>query len=290
MNQEQGVEIKKVLNKDLLEKKMLELPQAPMNVVHKFGPGVYMRELHLPKGALVIGHHQNFHHVNVFLKGKITFVNDEGRAVDLEAPMTFVGKPGRKVAYIHEDSIWMNVYATNETDIEKLEAHFLTKSEEWLSSSKIQKQIGSVKSLIDKNDFLSAIAEFGFTEEGVRRISTNEDDMMDLPWGSYKIKTGNSDIEGTGLFATSDIDKGETIGPARINGKRTIIGRYTNHSSSPNAVMYSGMLGDIYLCATKNITGCHGGQDGEEITVDYREALKLNLSIGEIKCQQQPQQ
>lgn len=290
MNTETGVEIKKVLNKDLLEKKMLELPQAPMNVIHKFGPGVYMRELHLPKGATVIGHHQNFHHTNVFLKGKITFFNDEGKPVELIAPMTFVGKPGRKVAYIHEDSIWMNIYATNETDVEKLEGHLLTKSETWLLDSSIQKQIGSVKESIDKEDFLKAISEFGFTEEGVKIISENESDMRSLPWGDFKIKTGKSQIEGTGLFATSDIEKGEPIAPARIEGKRTIAGRYTNHSATPNAIMSGDDLGDIYLYATKRIIGCHGGRDGEEITVDYREALKLNLSIGEIKCQQQQQQ
>lgn len=287
---ETGVEIKKVINKDLLEKKMLELPQVPMNVVHKFGPGVYMRELHLPQGTTVIGHHQNFHHVNIFLKGKITFFNDEGKAVELVAPMTFVGKPGRKIAYVHEDSIWMNVYATNETDVEKLESHFLTKSEGWFINSEVQRQLGSIKESVDKKDFLEAIAEFGFTEDGVRRISTNESDLINLPWGDYKIKTGKSLIEGTGLFATSDIEKGEPIGPARIDGKRTIIGRFTNHAAKPNAIMHGDSLGDIYLYAIKRIIGSHGGQDGEEITIDYREALKLNLSIGEIKCQQQPQQ
>ena len=40
---------------------------------------------------------------------------------------------------------------------------------------------------------------------------------------------------------------------------------------------------NIFLVATENISGCVGGFNGEEITTDYRENLKL---IGEKKCQQ----
>jgi hypothetical protein len=39
--------------------------------------------------------------------------------------MTFVGKPGRKVAYIIETVVFQNIYATDETDIEKLENMFV---------------------------------------------------------------------------------------------------------------------------------------------------------------------
>jgi hypothetical protein len=39
--------------------------------------------------------------------------------------MTFIGKPGRKVAYILETVVFQNVYATEETDIEKLENMFI---------------------------------------------------------------------------------------------------------------------------------------------------------------------
>src|SRR6185312_8360888 len=110
-----------------LESHMLGLPQMECPVTHRFGPGLYMREVSLPAGTIVIGHHQNFEHLNILLKGRLTFFGEDGEQIEATAPMTFVGKPGRKVAHVHEDSVFMNVYATEETDIEKLEAIYVTK-------------------------------------------------------------------------------------------------------------------------------------------------------------------
>jgi hypothetical protein len=35
--------------------------------------------------------------------------------------------------------------------------------------------------------------------------------------------------------------------------------------------------GDINLIAIKKISGCHGGNLGEEITIDYRQAVSLAI-------------
>ncbi len=118
-----------------LEKKMLNLPQIDCPVSHRFGPGIYMREVFMPKGSIILGHHQNLEHVNIFIKGRLTFFSENGERIEMQAPLTFTAKPGRKLAYIHEDAIWMNVYATEETDIEKLEEKYLTKSETWISET-----------------------------------------------------------------------------------------------------------------------------------------------------------
>ena len=37
---------------------------------------------------------------------------------------------------------------------------------------------------------------------------------------------------------------------------------------------------DINLVAIKDIRGCHGGDNGEEITIDYRQAVSLTKQIG----------
>lgn len=270
---------------ETLEENLLKLPQVDCPVTHKFGAGVYMREVFLPKGAIVIGHHQNFEHMNIFVKGKITFSTEKG-PVELTAPLSFVSKPGRKIAYIHEDSIWVNIYPTNETNVEKLEEKYLTKSETFLRDLDEKEKILLLTSKVNNDDFELFLSECGFNKEMVKKISVNEEDMTGLPNGSYKIKTGKSPIDGTGLFATSNIFVNEPIAPARIGLKRTIAGRYANHSVNPNAKMVDGLNGNIYLVATKKITGCRGGQDGEEITVDYREAMKVNLKIGEKLCQE----
>lgn len=282
-----GMEVlSKFLSKDKLEraeKALLELPQVECGVVHSFGPGVYIRQVKIPSDTFAIGHHQNFEHSNVLVKGRVTMLMDDGTTKEFRAPMVFTAKPGRKISYVHEEIIWMNIYATDEQDIEKLEARILTKSDSWLETVEAKTKMCLLKSKVDVDDFHKAIAEMGTPAETVRAISENEDDMTPLPFGSFKIKVADSKIEGKGLFATAAIEPGELIAPARISGRRTIAGRFTNHSIDPNAVMVRAGS-DIGLVAKRLIHGCHGGLDGEEITIDYRQAVKLNLEIGGQTC------
>lgn len=256
---------------------MLRMPQVECPVIHRFGPGVYIREVTVPAGTLAIGHCQRFEQMNIMLKGKVTVVTDDGELKTLTAPTCFVGKPGRKVGYIHEEMVWQNIYATNETDVEKLEAMFLDKSESWARCLEAEKLL-QIPYDADREDYALLLEELGVNESAVRAETERTDDMIDLPHGSYKIKVGDSPIEGKGLFATSPIEAGELIAPMRIGNKRTIAGRYTNHSANPNA--YPVRFGDtVDLFANRPIGGCRGGHDGEEITINYREALKIALEF-----------
>lgn len=265
-----------------LEDAMLRLPQCSAPVTHSFGPGTYVREVKLLAGTLAIGHHQNFEHLNIFVKGRVTMISEDGTKTELKAPMVFVGKPGRKIGFIHEDVTWLNVYATDEKNIEKLESHFLTKRVDWSEFEALDKQTKLLQSPTDTDDFEKTLKEIGVTPEKVREQSEQTDDLIDLPYGNFKIKTGHSMIEGTGLFATAPIREGEVIAPARIFGKRTIAGRYTNHAAIPNAEMRVGASNDdIYLVALREIEGCKGGFDGEEITINYRASYELTRRLGE---------
>lgn len=258
------------------ERSMLQLPQAECAVIHHFGPGLYVREVRMPAGILAVGHAQRFEHLNVFLKGRVRMLNDDGTTTDLVAPMMFVGKPGKKAGYVLEEVVWQNIYATDETDIEKLERMFLVKSDDFSAQQAAQSLERSAEHEDDRADYLAMLDETGFDHATARTQSENESDQRPFPFGAWRVKTGASAIEGTGLFATAPIGAGELIAPARIDGKRTPAGRYTNHSKSPNAEMALLPNGDIHLIALKPITGCHGGQDGEEITIDYRQALSLS--------------
>ena len=80
-----------------LEKTFLEEPQVACPVIHRFGPGVYIREVSIPQGTIAIGHKQKHEHLNVFLKGRVSMFNEDGSISQLKAPMIFVGKPGRKI-------------------------------------------------------------------------------------------------------------------------------------------------------------------------------------------------
>jgi SET domain-containing protein len=222
--------------------------------------------------------------MNVMLTGRVTMVKEDGTHVDLVAPQTFVSGPGRKVGYIHETVVWQNIYSTDETDIEKLEEMFLNKSMTFKEHQETQKLLLTLDCSEDQKDYYEVLKEFNFTEEVVRKQTENLEDQIPMPYGNYGFMLTNSNIEGKGVFATKNFIAEEEIGPARISGMRTPLGRFTNHSKNPNAKMVLKDNGDIYLVAVSDINGCQGGQLGKEITVDYRQVLAL--SLGEKICQE----
>jgi hypothetical protein len=255
---------------------MLEQPQVECSVIHRFAPGVYVREVTVPAGTFAVGHFQKTEHLCVMTRGRVTLVHDDGSREEIAAPYTYVAKPGRKVGYVHEDMTWLNVYATDERDVTKLEATYLHKSDNWLASQPaLLTHHGE-----DEADYFRALADTGFDHETAKAQSEMEADLRPFPNGSFKVRVAPSAIAGDGLFATAPIEAGELIAPARIGGLRTPAGRYTNHSASPNAAMVATGAGDIDLVALRDIAGARGGGDGEEITVDYRESVRVCRSLG----------
>jgi len=256
-----------------LEKEMLKYEQAQCPVIHHFSPGLYVREVNIPAGTFAIGYRQKKEHLNVFLKGKVVMLNDNGTVTELVAPMIFTGKPGRKAGYISEDMVWLNVYPTEETDVATLEDTYLDKSGHWekVQSDKLPK-------LIDQEDYKRVLEEYGYDEETVRSQSENEEDQIPFPPGSYSVAVFPSNIEAFGLFATAPFKEGDTICPAGLDGMRTPAGRFTNHSKRPNAKMQR-IGNDVYLVAIKDINGCTGGKIGDEITVDYRRSMQIEERV-----------
>lgn len=260
------------------EQVMLAAPQVACPVFHHHGPNLYLREVHMPAGTFAIGHHQNFAQWNIFLKGRVTVIKEDGAQQELVAPMSFLGAAGRKIGYVHEDVVWINVYATSETDVAALEAMLLTKSDGWQLDARERQALAQLHHEEDRADFAVAIAELGFTPELVRALSEEQRDQAPFPPGVQRVKVGASPIEGMGLFASADIAAGELIAMGRIAGQRTPAGRYANHARRPNARMQVlNAAGDIGLIALRPLRGCHGGADGEEVTVDYRQAHHENM-------------
>lgn len=257
-----------------LERNQEHIAQVECNVKHTFAPGVCIREVHMPAGSHIIGHRHTTEHTNIMICGHMLLQADDGTWQDMYAPFMYIAKPGRKVAKIIEDVVWLNIFPTDSQDIEWIENTFLDKSEAWEDGEK------SITKLIEHNncrDYEKFLNESGLTEEYVRAISENEADQINMPSGTYSFKTGKSNIEGTGIICTNSIKKGEFIGMARIDGKRTPLGRYTNHSYRPNAQMLLGNNGNVKMVAITDIRGCIGGLDGEEIMINYSEALKCQV-------------
>lgn len=109
---------------------MREMPQLDLPVQHHFSPGVYARELSIPKGTVLTGKIHKYAQLNILAKGELTVLLDDGPK-RVKAPFIVVSPAGTKrIAYAHEDSIWITVHGTRETDLEKIEEHFIAQSEQ----------------------------------------------------------------------------------------------------------------------------------------------------------------
>jgi hypothetical protein len=121
---------------------------------------------------------------------------------------------------------------------------------------------------INRSDYYSALADYGFTHATAREQSENDCDLsLDPIDGVY---VGESDIEGYGLFSSKTYGFGDFVCVARVEGIRTIAGRYTNHAKAPNA-FFTWADGEIILIAAQKI------KPDDEILVDYRAALSLQI-------------
>lgn len=258
------------------ERTMLAHQQADCPVTHHFGPGIYIRELRMNAGIFAIGHRQKHQHMNVLIKGRVLMLQNDGSTVEVAAPLTFVGEPGRKMGYVLEDVVWQNIYASNVRDIPTLEDMFLDKSIEWEEADMLRAKAAHATNEASREDFHKLLDEYGISPTTVREQSENTTDQTEMPMGTWQFKTGQSSIQGVGVFLTADAPVGCVVGPARLNGLRTPLGRYTNHSVNPNALMELLPNGDIQLVLARDVQGCRGGEDGEEVTIDYRQALSLS--------------
>lgn len=111
-----------------IEAELLRLPQVECPLVHRFAPGVYLREIFMPAGTFIIGQQHKTEHFNIILRGRARVMVD-GVVQIMEAPYTFVSHVDvRKVLYIEEDMVWQTVHPTHETDLKKLEAELIVHS------------------------------------------------------------------------------------------------------------------------------------------------------------------
>ncbi len=111
-----------------VEAEMLTINQVECPVTHRFTPGMYMREVFMPKGAFVIGHEHRTEHFNIVLSGSALVMID-GVVARIVAPCVFTSGAGvRKVLFIEEDMRWATTHVTDLTDLKELEAQLIVKS------------------------------------------------------------------------------------------------------------------------------------------------------------------
>lgn len=259
---------------EALERAMLEYEQAETPVEHYFCAGVYARKVVIPAGTFAIGHAHRHDCINIVLTGSASVLVD-GRVKRITAPAVFVGKAmDRKVGYVHEEASWVTVHSTELTDIPDVEDKLLVKSaayrefEERIRNGGVARKIANSTT---RSDYLDVIASIGMTEREVRAQVENSGDQICMPDEFFgRTVVAPSRIHGLGLFAARAFKPHELIAPARIGAMRTPVGRYANHSDTPNCAMVA-HGSDIVLVSTEPVS------IGSELTVDYRVSISSAL-------------
>ena len=107
----------------VIENAMRQYEQVDIPVKHSFADGLYMRQITIPAGTILTSAIHNYGQWDVMLTGDMSIVTDDGTIARVKAPFTSASGPGMKrLGYAYEDTTWISVTATKETDIEAIEA------------------------------------------------------------------------------------------------------------------------------------------------------------------------
>ena len=95
---------------------------------HSFADGVYVREIFIPKGTLIVGKIHKHSHPNFLMKGEVSVMTEEGPR-RLKAPLSMISPAGTKrVVYAHEDTIWITIHVTKSKNLNKIEKQVIAKN------------------------------------------------------------------------------------------------------------------------------------------------------------------
>jgi hypothetical protein len=112
-----------------MEAEMRKMEQVTLPLTHHFGYRSYARELFIPKGTLLTGRIHLYPQINIMPKGDLSVLVDDG-VVRVQAPFTVVSPAGTKrIAYAHEDTIWITIIGTEETDPALIEQSYTVETE-----------------------------------------------------------------------------------------------------------------------------------------------------------------
>lgn len=115
-----------------LEAAMFAMPEHHVEIktTHHFAPGIYMREIFIPKGTTLTGKIHKTEHLNIVSHGRLTVWTEDGMKT-LAASMVIKSQPGTKrVGFAHEDTVWITVHPnlTDERDTDKIEEMLIAKT------------------------------------------------------------------------------------------------------------------------------------------------------------------
>ena len=249
----------KPLNRDALlryEEFAKTQPQVDIPATHIIHGGMYLREITIPKDTLITGQIYKLDHLDIMISGDVTVSTDSGERMRFKGYNKFKGLSGKKRAgYTHEDTTWITVHPVTGPDGEAIQKMITAETFEELVEFYANQA---------KHDYLLFLYDSGIDKREIENQSKETNDVDESPIAGVSL--GDSIINGTGLFSGQKFLTGDVICMARVDGKRTIAGRYTNHSNRSNAKIIISDGGALLVAKSEILPD-------EEITVDYRQVI-----------------
>ena len=124
--------IKNILSSDIIEgsfgdgNSICETSEVPIK--HSFADQIYIRQMNLKKGHVIVGAVHNHLHAWFLLTGHVV-INNNGEIIEHIAPCYTISSPGsQRLIYALEDSIFVNVHKnpTNTENIKELEKEIVS--------------------------------------------------------------------------------------------------------------------------------------------------------------------
>jgi len=94
---------------------------------HSFADGMYIRKIVMPKGQLIISKIHKQKHPFFILSGDVSVMTENG-VVRYNEPFNGITEAGtQRILYTHEETTWITVNRTEETDVETIVNTLTTK-------------------------------------------------------------------------------------------------------------------------------------------------------------------
>lgn len=97
---------------------------------HSFADGIYVREIFIPAGTVIVGKIHKHEHPNFLMSGTVDVVTENKGPERLIGPLSMISPPGTKrVLHAITDLVWItcHVNKTNTQDLDELEKIVIAK-------------------------------------------------------------------------------------------------------------------------------------------------------------------
>ena len=99
-------------------------------LIHRFSPGVYVREFRMTKDSIVISKRHAREHIVMVLSGTASVTTEYGTEL-ISAPTIFISHAGAKRVLVnHTDTVWATVHRTDACSVQEAEAELIINDRE----------------------------------------------------------------------------------------------------------------------------------------------------------------